>query len=221
MSRHGLIIMTITGAVVALALSGLFPGVTHCAQREKTLEERVAALEKELASRPRAALVDLEELITYYKKTADLKKRRMDFINRRKNILETVQNAIEERKQKQERMPRDSTQWWKEEMEIVSRERELAVRWRQFEAKVKQMQMQNLEEVYKDIVASIRKYASEKGINLVFWKHGDIDEETWGIARREGNLMSHRYMIDIRPILHVDDSVDDITNDVKKILAAE
>jgi hypothetical protein len=32
--------------------------------------------------------------------------------------------------------------------------------------------------------------------------------------------MSHRYMIDIRPLLYTDEKVPDITGDVKKVLSA-
>ncbi len=221
MSRYGFVVLIAACVVVALVLAGLSPRVTHSETRGNTLEERVADLERRLASRPAVAVVDLEEVVNNYKKTADLKQRRADFIRRERSKLETVQDTINERKQKQERMPKDSEQWWDEQTKIGPRERELAVRWQQFERKVKRMQMRDLEEVYKDIVSAIGKVAVQKGVNVVFWRHGGIDEETWALARQEGNLMSHRYMIDIRPILYADDTVTDITEDVKKALPAE
>lgn len=220
MTRQSLIALIVLGSVFGLA-AALFPEIIRSETAEKTLEQRVAALEQELASRPATAVVDVEELVNTYKKTAELKKRRTDLINEEKEKLDTLSQIIGEVRQKQERERRDSEGWWENEMGAVTKERELAVRQRLFEEKIKRMQMQDLEEVYRDIVASIRKCAVEKGVSLVFWRHADIDEETWQIARREGNLMSHRYMIDIRPILYADEKVQDITEDVKKILAAE
>jgi Skp family chaperone for outer membrane proteins len=95
------------------------------------------------------------------------------------------------------------------------------LRAKQVEEEIKNMQMKDLEEVYKDILVVVRKVAAEMGIDLVYWKHGDIDEETWKLAREEGNLMSHRYMLDIRNILYASDKVTDITEDVKKALAPQ
>ena len=104
-------------------------------------------------------------------------------------------------------------------MKINPKERLLVLRQRQFEEELKQMQMKDLEIVYKDILAAIRKYAVENGYDLILWRHGDVDEETWELARQEGNLMSHRYMVDIRPILYAGDGVPDVTEDLEKILA--
>lgn len=221
MTRQSLFVLIVLGSVFALAAAALFPAITHSEPDDKTLEQRVAALEQELASRPRTAVVDVEELVNSYKKTAELKKRRTDLIKDEKEKLDTLSQIINEIRQKQERERKDSEGWWENEMSAVTKERELAIRQRQFEEKIKGMQMQDLETVYRDIVAAIRKCAADKGISLVFWRHADIDEETWQIARREGNLMSHRYMIDIRPILHADEKVQDITEDVEKALAAE
>jgi Skp family chaperone for outer membrane proteins len=219
MTRHGITWLIAGGVLTALALVVFFPQTLRSEPEKKTLEDRVAALEQELASRPSVAIVDIEPIVNDYKKTADFKAKRKEYLDARQSELDGMKDAIAKLKERQDKAPADSEEWWECEGKITAKERLMSLRTKQIEDEINTMQMKDLEEVYKDILAAVRKVAAEKGIDLVYWKHGDIDEETWKIAREEGNLMSHRYMLDIRDILYASDKVRDITEDVKKALA--
>jgi len=218
MRRYGLIIAAGIAAVAALVLP---PMVTRSAADEKTLEERVAALEQQIAARPSIAVVDVEALVNGYKKTADMKAAIKKFVEDEQGKLDAMKDAVAKMKEMQDKYQLESGEWWDYEGKISAKERQMELRARQVDEQVKAMQMKGLEDVYKDVLAAVRKCAAEKGIDLVYWKHGDIDEETWKIAREEGNPMAQTYMIDIRPILYASDKVMDITKDVKKALPAE
>jgi Skp family chaperone for outer membrane proteins len=220
MSRYGITGLIMLCGLLAAALVILFPQVTRSETNEKTLEQRVAALEQELASRPKTAIVDLEAVVNGYKKTADLRAKRKDFIESKQKEVDAIREAIASLKERQDKAVRDSEDWWDCEGKIATKERVLELRTKQIEEEIKNLQMKDLEDVYKDIVAVVRKIAADKGLDLVCWKHSDIDEETWKLARMEGNLMSHRYMLDIRPILYTSNNVADITQDVRKVLPA-
>lgn len=218
MRRYVLIFAAGIAAVAALVL---LPPVTRSAADEKTLEERVAALEQQIAARPAMAVVDVEALVNGYKKTADMKAAIKKFVEEEQGKLDAMKDAVAKMKEMQDKYQRESGDWWDYEGKISAKERQMELRARQVDEQVKAMQMKGLEDVYKDVLAAVRKCAAEKGIDLVYWKHGDIDEETWKIAREEGNPMAQTYMIDIRPILYASDKVMDITEDVKKALPAE
>jgi len=221
MARYGFISLIVICAVIVAAVMVFFPQAVRSETNQKTLEERVAALEQEIAERPSVAVVDLETLVNDYKKTADFKARRKGVIDARQSELDSMKDAIDKLKERQDKAPRDSEEWWDCEGKINTKGRLMQLRAKQVDEEIKDMQMKDLEEVYKDILAAVRKVAADRGIDLVYWKHGDIDEETWKLAREEGNLMSHRYMLDIRNILYTSDRVADITADVKKALAPQ
>lgn len=218
MRRYVLIFAAGIAVVAALAMLG---PARRTAADEKTLEERVAALEQQIAARPSIAVVDVEALVNGYKKTADMKAAIKKFVEEEQGKLDAMKDAVAKMKEMQDKYQRESGEWWDYEGKISAKERQMELRARQVDEQVKAMQMKGLEDVYKDVLAAVRKCAAEKGIDLVYWKHGDIDEETWKIAREEGNPMAQTYMIDIRPILYASDKVMDITEDVKKALPAE
>jgi len=198
----------------------IFPA--GAAGQGKTLEERVAALERKIngtgATVPQLAVADLEKLVNDCPTMQGLRKSLIQYRDAESAKLETLKASIEGNRRKQQNAPQDSEEWWKWEEIIRSEQIEYDARNKYLAQSLLNMEMKNVETVYKEIISAVEKYAGAKGYTIVLWKPPVISDEVWEMARKQGNPLQHRYMIDVRPILYCSEKAVDITDDLLKTL---
>ncbi len=190
--------------------------------RSKTLEERVAALEGKIngpgATVPQLAVANLEKLVNDCPTMRGLRKSLIQYRDTEGAKLNSLKASIEENRRKQQNAPRDSEEWWRWEEIIRSDRIEYDARSKYLTQSLLDREMKNVETVYKEVLGAVEKYAGAKGYTIVFWKPPAISDEIWEMARKQGNPLQHRYMIDVRPILYCSEKTVDITDDVLKVL---
>lgn len=205
--------------VLAVGLH-IFPA--GAAGQNKTLEERVAALERKIngpgTTVPQLAVADLEKLVNNCPTMQGLRKNLIQYRDAESAKLETLKASIEGNRRKQHNAPQDSEEWWKWEEIIRSAQIEYDARNKYLTQSLLNMEMKNVETVYKEVINAVEKYAGAKDYTIVLWKPPAISDEVWEMARKQGNPLQHRYMIDVRPILYCSEKAVDITDDVLKTL---
>lgn len=229
-------ILTFALFLAAVAAVGLYViPAERVYSTSRTLEDRISVLENELEALRSApapepapiandapatfsAVANLEKLVNDSPRMVRMRDELKKYRDEEMKKIDDLKTRLETSIQKQKLTHQGSEEYWKWEKIIRPLKLEHKGMSGLLATELATRQMKNIEIVYEEIITAIAKYAEQKGYSYVFWLPGKIDKEVWDIARKQGNLFQHRYMIDVRPILYCSGKVDDITDDILKIL---
>jgi Skp family chaperone for outer membrane proteins len=116
---------------------------------------------------PKIGFVNLKKIFDEYERSATFEKEINDFKNAEAEKLEKTKKKVEELQKELDLIRKNSKEWFKIQMDIVRKKKELETDEKLSSLEIKRRLLKASEEIYQDIIDQIKEYAEAKGYALI------------------------------------------------------